>query len=175
MSTDRPSVAEPADRRAGDALRRVGELALAVVGGAVSLAGGLLLGLYALLLVPWRVEVGASTVRVPAAVALAVGGALLLLWYAPRVVGSRWAVLLPFAGWLAMAGPAAVTSTVPSASGDRLLMPDDALAAVTLFAGTAVLVVGVTLAVTGGRPVGRPGRSPGVPGGRGVTRPSPGA
>lgn len=139
MTADPPGAAPGRVARAAD-------LVLRVVGGAVALVGGLLVPVLSLLWLPWRVDTWFGLVRVPFAVVLAAGGVLLLLWFAPRATGTRWGVLLPAVGWFVVTA-AALGST---REGGRLLMPDDWLAAVTLFTGTSLLVVGMVLTITGG-------------------------
>jgi hypothetical protein len=150
---------------------RVGDLALRLAGALVSLVGGLVVALVAVLAVPWRLETGFGVVRVPLAILFAVAGVAALLWFAPRATGTRWAVLLPAAGWFCMAAVAARGTP----EGSRLLMPNDPVAALTLFGGTIVMVVGLVLALTGGAGRGagagrRPdvGRPAGVGSGRSV-------
>lgn len=135
---------------------------LRVLGGLVGLAGGVLAASLSVLLVPLRVAdlplagvlgvdgTGPGAWRVPVAVVLAIGGNLLLPWLARRATGSRWGVLLPALGWFAMIVAAARTTT----EGDRLMMPDDWIAALTLFSGALVLVVACVVTILGGP--GRP-------------------
>jgi hypothetical protein len=136
---------------------RVADLALRIAGGAVALAGGVAVAVAVLVLAPLRVEIGDSLFRVPAALAVAVGGMVAVLWFAPRATGVRWSALLPVAAWFAVIVPAAWTSVTPAADGGRLLAPDDLLGAVALAAGTVVAVAGLMLAfTTPGRPLPRP-------------------
>jgi hypothetical protein len=109
----------------------------------VSLAGGLLVGVLVLVSVPWRVATWFGPVRLPLAVLVAVAGMLALLWFAPRATGARWAVLLPVAGWFVVAVAALGTGD----AGGQLLVPDDWVAALALFGGTVVAVVGAVLAL----------------------------
>lgn len=133
------------------------DLALRVAGGVVALAGGLLVGLLSLLWVPWRIDTWFGQVRVPVAIAVAAGGVAALLWFAPRATGTRWGVLLPALGWFVIVW-AGVTTRL---NGDRLLMPDDWVATLTLFGGTVLMVVGMVLAMTGDRsPAGPPAGPP---------------
>lgn len=134
---------------------RAADLAVRVAGGVVALAGGLLVAVLALMWVPWRVDTLVGVVRVPFAVPLAAVGVLLLLWFAPRATGTRWGVLLPGVGWFVVV----ITALGTTREGGRLLMPNDWVAAVTLFTGTTVLVVGAVLILTGERA----GRHPPVP------------
>jgi carbon starvation protein CstA len=97
---------------------------------------------------------------VPVAIAVAAGGVAALLWFAPRATGTRWGVLLPALGWFVMVW-AGVTTRL---NGDRLLMPDDWVATLTLFGGTVLMVVGMVLAMTGDRsPAGSPAGYPAGP------------
>lgn len=134
-------------------LARVGQVALSVAGAAVSLAGGFLVALLTLLWLPWRVDLGFAVVRVPLALVIAVAGVLVLVWYAPRATGSKWAVLLPAVSWFAVMAAAVSTTR----QGGRLLMPNDLLAAVTLFVSTTTMVVAVVITLTAGVAGRRPG------------------
>lgn len=132
--------------------RPVADILLPAAGVLVAFAAGALAAAAALLLVPLRVEIGSWLVRMPVAVLVAVGGNALLLWYAPRATGWRWAVAAPVAGWFLVMLPALGAT----ASGDRLLMPNDWVGTVTLFGGTIVLTIGTVLAIAAPRrsPVG---------------------
>lgn len=150
---------------------------LRVLGGLLGLAGGFVAGLLAVLLVPLRIgdagqviswygglagtPIGA--VRVPVAVVVAVGANLLLIRFAERATGLRWGAVLPGLGWFAMV----VATLQPTAERDRLLLADDWVAVLTLFAGTTAVVIGAVLAI-----VAPPG-SPRQPGPAGATRPAP--
>lgn len=125
---------------------RVADLAVRVAGGAVALSGGVLVGMASVLWVPWRVDTWFGQLRLPVSVAVAIAGGSVLLWFAPRATGTRWGALLPAAGWFAVVVAALRTSH----EGSRLLLPDDWVATLTLLSGTAVVVVGAVLAVTGG-------------------------
>jgi hypothetical protein len=125
---------------------RAGDPALRLAGALVSLAGGVTVGLVAVLAVPWRLQTGFGVVRMPLAILFAAAGAAALVWFAPRAAGTRWAVLLPATGWFFIA--AVAVRRTPE--GSHLLMPNDLVAALTLFAGTIVMVIGVVLALTGG-------------------------
>lgn len=146
MTGDPPGMLAPAGTGARPGvIARASDLALRVTGGLVALAGGLLVAVLALLWVPWRVDTLVGLIRVPLAVPLAAVGVLALLWFAPRATGTRWGVLLPAVGWFAVV----LTALGTSREGGRLLMPNDLVAALTLFTGTTVLVVGAVLTVTG--------------------------
>jgi hypothetical protein len=148
------------------------ELLLRAAGGLVALAAGFVAGLLAVLLVPLRLDTfgaaagvigdaaggGWAAARVPVAILLAVFGNLALLWFGREATGNRWGVLLPGVGWFAMIVVALRTTT----EGDRLLVPDDWVATLTLFGGTLVLVIGSVLAITPGRAAG-PTRRAGSP------------
>lgn len=127
--------------------RRTVDILLAGAGVLVAFAAGVVTAVVALFLVPLRVEVGDWLVRVPVAVLVAVAGNWLLLWYVPRVSGWRWAALAPAAGWFTVMLPALGAT----ASGDRLLVPDDWVGTITLFAGTIVLTIGTVLAIVSPR------------------------
>jgi hypothetical protein len=142
--------------RVADLAVRVADLAVRVAGGVVALSGGVLVGVMSLLWVPWRVDTWLGQLRLPVSVAVAIAGVSVLLWFAPRATGTRWGVLLPAAGWFAVVMAALRTGH----EGSRLLLPDDWVAALTLFGGTCVVVVGAVLAVTGGH---RPLRPPAHP------------
>lgn len=130
---------------------------LRVLGGLLGLAGGFVAGLLAVLLVPLRIgdagevvswyaglagtPIGA--VRVPVAVLVAVGANLLLIRFAERATGLRWGALLPGLGWFVMV----VATLQPTAERDRLLLADDWVGVLTLFAGTTAVVIGAVLAI----------------------------
>lgn len=114
-----------------------------VAGAAVALAGGVLVGVLTLLMVPLRLDLGFWEVRFPVAVVLAIAGNMLLLWFAREATGTRWAVLLPVAGWFVIMLPALGTTT----EGSRLLMPNDLVALLALFGGTIVVTIGSVLAL----------------------------
>lgn len=133
-----------------------GDVLLRVLGGVLALLGGVVTAALTVLLAPLRVSdlgpLGATladalavgAVRVPATVLVAVGGGLFFVWFAGRAIGTRWGVLLPAIGWFATVAAALRTTT----EGDRLLMPDDWGATVSLFGGTLVIVVGLVLSLT---------------------------
>lgn len=141
--TDGGAPVRPADLIPARAL----DLAVRIAGALVSLAGGLVVAVLAVLAVPWRVDTGFGVVRIPLAVGFALAGTLALLWFAPRATGTRWGVLLPALGWFAVMLAAMRTT----GEGSHLLMPNDLVAALTLFSGTTVMVVGVVLTLTGHR------------------------
>ncbi|MPZ28890.1 MAG: hypothetical protein GEV12_21445 [Micromonosporaceae bacterium] len=130
---------------------------LRVLGGLVGLVGGFVAGLLAVLLVPLRVgdagelvswygglaDTAIGSVRVPVAVVVAVGANLVLIRFTERATGVRWGVLLPGLGWFVMV----VATLQTTAERDRLLLPDDWVAVLTLFAGTTVVVIGTVLAL----------------------------
>jgi hypothetical protein len=136
----------------------VTDAALRVLGGLLALGGGLLTAVLAVLLAPLRVGsfggliatvVGwgpdwLAPIRLPVAIALVPAAAWFLTWFASRATGVRWAVLLPGLGWFAMVAVALFTTS----EGDRLLLPDDWVATITLFAGTVTLVVTAVLGLT---------------------------
>lgn len=126
---------------------RWGQLAIRVAGALVAYTGGLLVGILTLVTVPWRLEAWFGQVRFPVAVVVALAGLLALLWYAPRAIGSRWGVLAPVAGWFTVTAAALTTTR----EGDYLLVADDWVAALALFAGTVVAIVGPVLAVASRR------------------------
>lgn len=132
--------------------------ALRVTGGGLALLGGVVTGLLTVLLVPLRVAnvpwlaealSGARGLRIPAALVVAIAGALFLVWFARRATGLRWAAALPLAGWFLVV----VLALRGSDAGDRLMVPNDWIGALALFGGTLVLVVGAVIGVAGG---GRP-------------------
>lgn len=126
---------------------RVGDAAVRLAGALVSLAGGVVVAAAAVLAVPWRLDTGFGVVRLPLALLFAVAGAAALLWFAPRATGTRWAVLLPAAGWFLVVVAAMRTTR----EGSFLLIGDDVLALLTLFGGTFVIVVGTVLTLVVGR------------------------
>lgn len=117
--------------------------ALPAAGTLVAFAASVVVAVLTLLSVPLRVEIGGSLLRIPAAVVIAAAGNWLLVRYAPRVIGWRWSVLAPVAGWFMVTLPALGVT----ASGDRLLMPNDIMGTLALFSGTIVLTIGTILAV----------------------------
>lgn len=153
---------------------------LRVLGGLLGLAGGFVAGLLSVLLVPLRVgdageviswygglaDTAIGSVRVPVAVVLAVGANLLLIRFAERATGVRWGALLPGLGWFVMV----VATLQPTAERDRLLLADDWVAALTLFAGTTAVVIGAVLAIVS-PPASRSGSR--RPGRTGADRPTP--
>lgn len=147
----------------GRGVRPAGDRLVGVLGAMVALAGGFVTAVLALLLVPLRLRDVATlallllgrdtpaggvltggTIRVPVAIVVAIAGNLFLIWFARKATGVRWTVLLPAVGWLVVMVAALQTTR----AGDRLLVPDDWVATLTLFSGTAVLTVGVVLALT---------------------------
>lgn len=125
-----------------DVLLRVLAMLLAIGGGAVAAA-------LAVLLIPLRVgsfglaDGGAGSIRIPVAIAVAVAGNVALVWFARYATGVRWAPLLPGLSWFAVIVVALNTTT----EGDRLLMPNDWVGTITLFAGTIAFVISTMLAV----------------------------
>lgn len=144
-----------------------GDLLLRVLGGLLAFAGGCLVALLSLLLAPLRVADAGElvfgwaglagtrlgTARLPVAVLLAVAGNLVLVRFAGSVTGVRWGAILPAVGWFLVL---ILPVLVGSPEGDRLVLDNDWVAALTMFGGTIVLVIGVVLALT------TPGGSPGV-------------
>lgn len=135
-----PAAEPPA---AVDALLRALGMLLAFGGGAVA-------AVLAVLLVPLRVGSfgltdggGVAAIRIPVAIGLAVVGNAVLVWFARHATGVRWAPLLPGIAWFAVVLLAINRTT----EGDRLLMPNDWVGAVTLFAGTITFVISTMLAV----------------------------
>jgi hypothetical protein len=126
---------------------------LRVLGTLLALGGGAVAAALAVLLVPLRVgsfgwvDGGIGAIRLPVAIALAAVGNLCLVWFARHVTGVRWGAVLPGLGWFTVIVVALRTTT----EGDRLLMPDDWVATLTLFTGTIVLVIASVLAVTPSR------------------------
>jgi hypothetical protein len=129
------------------------DVLLRVAGTLLALAGGVVGAALAVLLVPLRIgsfgwpDGGVAAIRVPVAIVLAVAGNLFLVWFARHATGVRWGALLPGLGWFAVVVTALRTTT----EGDRLLVPDDWVATLTLFSGTITLVIGTMLAVTPSR------------------------
>jgi hypothetical protein len=138
-----PAPAEPP--AAVDTVLRVLAMLLALGGGAIAAA-------LAVLLVPLRigsfgVTGDAASVRIPVAIVLAVAGNVALVWFARYATGVRWAPLLPGISWFAVIVLALNTTT----EGDRLLMPNDWVGTITLFAGTITFVISTMLAVVPAR------------------------
>lgn len=124
-------------------IRRSAAALLPAAGTLVAFAAGVVVAVLTLLSVPLRMEIGDSLVRVPSAVVIAAGGNWLLVRYGPRVIGWRWSALAPVAGWFVVTLPALGVT----ASGDRLLMPNDIMGTLALFSGTIVLTIGTILAI----------------------------
>jgi hypothetical protein len=123
---------------------RAGDVLLRVAGALLSLAGGLVVAVLSVLSVPWRVDTWFGPVRLPAAVGFALLGAVALVWFAPRAAGTRWAVLLPAAGWFVV-----VAATVfPWRDGTQLLILTDPVAFLTVLAGTMVMIAAVMVGLT---------------------------
>lgn len=131
---DQPGAGEPGPSRLADWLLRL-------AGAVVALLGGVVAAVWTLLLVPLRLVAGDLVVRLPVAILLAIAGNVALLWFARRATGSRWGVLLPAVGWFAVMLPALGSTT----EGDRLLLGNDWVALLTLFAGTITLTIGAVL------------------------------
>jgi hypothetical protein len=131
----------------------VADVLLRLAGTLLALAGGVVGAALAVLLVPLRVgsfgwpDGGVAAIRLPVAIVLAVAGNFFLVWFARHATGVRWAALLPGLGWFAVIVIALRTTT----EGDRLLVPDDWVATLTLFGGTITLVIAMVLAVTPSR------------------------
>ena len=121
---------------------RAADLMLRVAGGAVATAAGLVTAVWALYLVPLRVDTWVGQVRLPVAVLLATAGNLLLIRFARNVTGTRWGALLPGVSWFAVI----VLSLEATSEGDRLLVPNDWVATLTIFGGVVTIVVGTALA-----------------------------
>lgn len=132
-------------------IRRLTAALLPVAGTLVAFAASVVVAVLTLFLVPLRVEIGGSLLRIPAAVLVAVAGNWLLVRHTPQVTGWRWAALAPVAGWFVVTLPALGVT----ASGDRLLMPNDIMGTLALFGGTIVLTIGTILAIFPARQSGR--------------------
>lgn len=120
----------------------IADLVLRVAGGAVATAAGLVTAVWALYLVPLRVDTWVGQVRLPVAVLLATAGNLLLIRFARNVTGIRWGAVLPGVSWFAVI----VLSLEATSEGDRLLVPNDWVATLTIFGGVVTIVVGTALA-----------------------------
>lgn len=130
------------------------DIVLRVLGMVVALGGGAVAAALAVLLIPLRVSSfgltdggGAGSIRIPVAIVLAVAGNVGLVWFARYATGVRWAPLLPGLSWFAVIVLALRTTT----EGDRLLMPNDWVGTITLFAGTIAFVISMMLAVVPGQ------------------------
>ena len=124
---------------------RLLDLALRVVGGLVSVLGGVLAALLGLLLS--TVRVGGQLIGV--SVLVTIGAAIALSWFAYATVGRKWAVALPALPWFALMAVAAVRT----AEGDLLVSGDN-------WVGLAMITTGaMTFAVMAFRQIlGRPQR-----------------
>jgi hypothetical protein len=123
---------------------RAGDLLLRLAGAVLSLAGGLVVAVLSVLSVPWRVDTWFGLVRLPLAIGLALLGTVALVWFAPRAAGTRWAVLLPAAGWFTVVG----ATVFPWRDGTQLLILADPVAFLTVLAGTMVMIAAVTVGLT---------------------------
>lgn len=141
-----PPATQPARpcRATVDLLLRRADPVVRIVGALVGLAGGLLAVAVALILLPLRLETPVGLVRMPAALVFTVAATLVLVWFGRQATGLRWGALFPAAGWLG----GVVVALRPTADGSFLLLGDDWLGALTIFAGTAVLTVGVAGALS---------------------------
>jgi hypothetical protein len=126
------------------------DLLLRVLGMVLAFGGGAVAAALAVLLIPLRVGSfgltdggGAGSVRLPVAIVLAIVGNVALVWFARYATGVRWAPLLPGLSWFAVI----VLAMNTTAEGDRLLMPNDWVGTITLFAGTITFVISTMLAV----------------------------
>lgn len=112
--------------------RRGVDLVLRVLGGVVSVVATLVTVALELLLAPLRI--GGQLVGV--SVLLAVVANLALGWFAPRVVGARWALALPFVTWF---GTMAVIAA-GRPEGD-ILLANTWVGYATVFGGVTVFAV----------------------------------
>ena len=130
------------------ALRAAVDLALRIVGGVVAVVGAVVTAVLELILSTLRV----GGVLVGVSALLAVVANVALGWFAPRAVGSRWALLLPAVVWFGLM----VTAAGGTAEGDILLANNNWVGLAMIFAGS------LTFAVMGFRLVMAP-RSPDPP------------
>ncbi|HEY8473490.1 MAG TPA: hypothetical protein VIL37_12760 [Natronosporangium sp.] len=130
------------------------DILVRIAGALVAFGGGAVAAWLAVLLIPLRVSSfgisdggGVGATRIPIAIVLAVAGNAALVWVARHGTGFRWAVLLPGLSWFAVIAVAMLTTP----EGDRLLMPDDWVGAITLFGGTITFVICAVIAVAPSR------------------------
>ncbi|MFD0972199.1 hypothetical protein [Plantactinospora endophytica] len=139
-------VAPPA---APSALRGVVDLALRVVGGVLSVVAAAVTAVLELILSMLRV----GGVLIGVSVLVTVLANVALGWFAPRVVGRRWALALPAVVWFALM----VVAAGGTSEGDVLIAANNWVGLVMIFAGS------VTFAVMGFRMIMNP-RGPEPPG-----------
>ncbi|MEH0935645.1 hypothetical protein [Micromonospora psammae] len=112
---------------------RLFDLALRVVGGLVSLLGGVLAALLGLLFSTVRVGGQLVGVSVPVTIAAAIA----LSWFAYATVGRKWAVALPALPWFVLMSVAAVRSD----EGDLLVAGDNWVGLGMITAGAMTFAV----------------------------------
>jgi len=119
-------------------MRRAFDLLLRICGAVVALWGAVLLALFGTFLTPFRV----GSVLVPVSVVLAVGGNVVLMWFAYQTTEHRFLALLPGLAWVALAFLAADRTT----EGDVVLYQANWVSVVYLLSGSATVgVVGYRL------------------------------
>lgn len=143
MTEPRPS-APPSPPPGRDPFDAVLELVIRVAGGGVALAGGVLVGVLGLIMVPLRATTPFGLVRIPVAVVFVVAANAALIWFAAYTTRARWGPLVPAAGWFLIAIPAAAGR---STDGSLLLVGDDWVGVLVIFSGTAVTAVGAVTAL----------------------------
>jgi hypothetical protein len=129
---------------AGEApLVRVLDVATRVGGGVVATLLAVLFALVTALLVPLRV----GPVPVPVSFLIAVGGNVVLVWFARRATGSRIGIVVPCVAWLGTM----VVLGARTTEGD-LVVPGDWRGLGVLFLGATALAVAAFLAIAPPRP-----------------------
>lgn len=125
------------------------DLALRIAGGLVAVALGVLTAVYEAFYTPLYL----GSVRLPLSVVFAVITNYALVWFTYEVTGHRLLALVPGLVWMGVM----IVASGRTAEGDMLLLPDNWVALITIFAG----VGGFTLA--GYRLVARPPSPPQAP------------
>lgn len=115
---------------------------LRVAGGVVATGLGLALGLYSAYYAPLYFP--GTAVRAPLALGIALVGNPLLAWYAFRVTGRRWAVVLPAVPWCAIW----ITASTKTTEGDLLVPSGNWVGLATLLLGPTAFAAGAYWAFT---------------------------
>ncbi|MEO3922936.1 hypothetical protein ABGB07_03510 [Micromonosporaceae bacterium B7E4] len=155
MSLPSPSVSTPPELEPvtpppaePSGAHRAVDLVLRVVGGVVAVVAAAVTAVLELILSMLRV----GGVLIGVSVLVTVLANVALGWFAPRVVGRRWALALPAVVWFALM----VVAAGGTSEGDVLIAANNWVGLVMIFAGS------VTFAVMGFRTIMNP-RGPGSP------------
>ncbi|MDW5326257.1 hypothetical protein [Plantactinospora sp. KLBMP9567] len=149
MSLPSPSVSTPPELEPvapppaePSAAHRAVDLVLRVVGGVVAVVAAAVTAVLELILSMLRV----GGVLIGVSVLVTVLANVALGWFAPRVVGRRWALALPAVVWFALM----VVAAGGTSEGDVLIAANNWVGLVMIFAGS------VTFAVMGFRTIMNP-------------------